>query len=287
MTRQTQTYRRCRAALAGPIVVLLSVMCLTAHLAAGVLVAPTVVIMSDQNRTGRLTLENPGNTPKEIEVSFGFGLPWSDSLGNVSISIFDDDGDDPRSALGWVRAFPRRVVLPPNGSQVVRLVAQPPEDLPDGEYWAHVIIKSQEGQTSLPVESEDITTRLNMIMRTVIALKYRTGDLSSAVALNGVDTAQNDDNVHFILDLENKGNVSYLGVLNARLLDADNREIVAHKSNLAVYRDLTRGVTMPITADDFKRPFVLDISISSEGRTDIPRSDMILGNNITQTIELP
>ena len=59
---------------------------LTAELTAGVLVAPTVVILSDRNRTGRINVENPSNKPKEIEISLGFGLPVSDSLGKVTIA---------------------------------------------------------------------------------------------------------------------------------------------------------------------------------------------------------
>ena len=41
-----------------------------AELAAGVLVAPTAVILSDKSRTGRMTIQNPTNLPKEVRVAY-------------------------------------------------------------------------------------------------------------------------------------------------------------------------------------------------------------------------
>ena len=42
---------------------------------AGVLVAPPVVFISEKGKTGRLTVQNPTNAPKEVSISFSFGLP--------------------------------------------------------------------------------------------------------------------------------------------------------------------------------------------------------------------
>ena len=254
-----------------------------ANLGAGVLVAPTVVILSDKNRTGRINIENPSNKPKEVEISFSFGLPVSDSLGKISIDLQDSNVTDPRSAMDWIRAFPRKVLLEPNGSQVIRLVAQPPKDLPDGEYWAHIVVKSQEGETSFPVASDDenITTKLNMIMKTAIALKYRTGDVMAELEMTDPKVIEDDSNVVFYCDLKNLGNVSYLGILTCRLLDADGKEISFHRSNLAVYRELRKGIYLPITEGDYSQPYKVDLFITGKGRSDVPHQDMIYGNEIS------
>jgi P pilus assembly chaperone PapD len=280
--RNRETVKLLRHVRACAVFVWMLLFFLAVDLGAGVLVAPTVVILTDKKRTGRINVENPSNKPKEVKISFSYGLPTSDSLGKISIDLRDSDVDDPRSALNWIKAFPRKVLLPPNGSQVIRLVAQPPSDLPDGEYWAHIIIESQEGETSYPLatEEEGITTRLNMIMKTAIALKYRTGDLNAELLMTDVTTKEQDSRVMVLCDLKNLGNVSYLGVLTCRLYDAEDKEISYHKSNLAVYRDLRRGIYLPLSNGDFKRPFRLDLSISGKGRTDVPREDMVFGNEI-------
>jgi P pilus assembly chaperone PapD len=252
-------------------------------LTAGVLVAPTVVFLTDKNRTGRLNLQNPTSAPVEVGINFSFGLPTSDSLGNVTIMLQDSNVTDPRSAVDWIKAFPRKVVIPPNGSQVIRLLAYPPKGLTDGEYWARIVVRSQEGETSLPVAGKEnqITTKLNMIMQTAIMLKYRTGKLSAQLELKHAEAKKSDSTVHAMFDLSNRGNVSYLGVLNCRLLDKDNRQVSYKKIDLAVYRDMRRRIDLPITKGDFKPPYQVDLLISGQGRDDIADEDMIFGNDVT------
>ena len=255
---------------------------------AGVLVAHSVVFMSETSRTGRMTIQNPTNAPKEVTIDFSFGLPESDSIGNVNITLQDSAVTDARSALGWVKAFPRKLIIPANGSQIVRFVANPPKDLPDGEYWARIVVESQEGVTTVPTatENEQITTKLNMIMRTAIMLKYRTGNLVAELKLNGAEAIQQDSTVDVVVDLSNKGNVSYVGILSCRLLDADNKEISANDLQLAVYHDLKRRLALPVKYGNYKAPYKVEVSISNKGRKDIPSDDMIFGNDILYTVNL-
>ncbi len=257
-------------------------------LVAGVLVAPPVVFISEKGRTGRLTVQNPTNAPKEISISFSFGLPESDSLGNVNIHLNDSAVTDPRSALGWVKAFPRKLIIPANGSQIVRFVASPPQDLPDGEYWARVVVEAQEGATSIPTPTDDdkITTKLNMIMRTAIMLKYRTGDLVASLDMEKAEARLIDSTVQVMLDFTNKGNVSYVGVLACRLLDADGNEVSNYDLHLAVYHNLRRRVELPVVAGDFKAPYRVEVTVTNKGRKDIPAEEMIYGNDISQTLAI-
>lgn len=256
---------------------------MSAHVLAGVLAAPTVVVLSDKNRTGRVNLENPSAKPKEVEIYFSFGIPRSDSLGNIQLTLQDTNITDPRSCADWIRAFPRKVILQPNASQVVRLVARPPKNLEDGEYWARIVIRSQEGETELPMaeQSDQITTKLNMIMQTAISLKYRTGELSAKVKLRNLDAKIDGSTVDVLADLENAGNVSYLGIYKCRLLDADNKVISTTEGNLAVYRSMRKRMNLPIAKGDFKQPYTVDLKITCEGRTDIDRKDIVFGNEIT------
>lgn len=255
---------------------------MVSNVIAGVLAAPTVVILSDKGRTGRLNLENPSNKPKEVEVYFSFGIPETDSLGNIELTLQDSNVTDPKSALGWIRAFPRKLVLPANGSQVIRLVAHPPKDLADGEYWARIIIRSQEGETTIPAstDNEQITTQLNMVMQTAISLKYRTGELAAKIDLANFDAQFKNGQVEVFADLVNQGNVSYLGVVTCRLLDADNRQISSSDGNLAVYRSIRKRMNLGIPEGDFKLPYQVELKISCEGRTDIARNDIVFGNEI-------
>ena len=250
---------------------------------AGVLVAPTSVILSETDRTGRMTIQNPTDKPKEISVRFAFGIPTSDSLGNVTVNIIDSsDTDHPRSAIEWVRAFPRKMVLAPGATQVVRFVANPPRDLPDGEYWARIVVRSQESQANIPLsgESDKITTQLNMVMETAIVLKYRTGDLVAKLDVTATEIDRTDSTVSVTFDIANRGNTSYVGVLNCRLLDAANKELASRKLDFAIYEDLKRRIDLPLIHGKGPEPWHLEVAISTEGRKDIPPEELINGNII-------
>jgi P pilus assembly chaperone PapD len=262
---------------------LLALSILVSNLSAGVLVAPSVIFLSQDNRTGRMTLQNTGDISQEVTVFFSFGLPQGDSLGDVKVELVDSNVTDPQSALGWVKAFPRRLILPPNASQVVRFVANPPREIEDGEYWCRVVVKSQDADAKIPVasEAEGITTKLNMVMQTAIMLKYRQGDIYTRLELAESEATQIDDKVQVMLNLKNSGNASYVGMLNSRLLDADGREISRNSVQLAVYHDLRRRVMLPIPPGDFVRPFKVEVEITGKGRTDIASKDMLFGNDIS------
>jgi P pilus assembly chaperone PapD len=252
----------------------------------GVLVAPTVVFLSEGTPTGELTIQNPATKPTEVTIFFSFGLPVSDSLGNVKIVLQDSAVTDPRSAKEWLKAFPKKFVLPALGSQVVRFRVQPPKDLADGEYWARVVVRSEEGQMSIPnaQETEGITTRLNMIMQTAVMLKYRKGPLTAELQVNDMWASYQNQKVAVMVDMTNKGSASYVGMLNCQVRDASNKEIYARSIQLAVYRDLTRRVELPLPAGDFEQPFKVDVSISTQGRNDIADEFIIPGNDITHTL---
>jgi len=272
----------------GIVFALLLVFCPAADLLAGVLVAPPVVYISEKGRTGRLTVQNPTDAPKEVSISFAFGIPESDSLGNVNIYLQDSAVTHPRSSLGWIRAFPRKLIIPANGSQVVRFVANPPDGLADGEYWSRVVVEAQEGAVEMPapVDDDKITTKLNMIMRTAVMLKYRTGDLVASIKMDQARARLVDSSVSVMVDLTSKGNVSYIGVLACRLLDADGKEISKKDVHLAVYDSLRRHFDLPLMAGDFKAPYSVEVTVTNRGRKDLPEEEMIYGNEILQTLSV-
>ncbi len=272
----------------GIVFVLLLAICPVADLVAGVLVAPPVVFISEKGRTGRLTVQNPTDAPKEISISFAFGIPESDSLGRVNIYLKDSAVTHPRSSLGWIKAFPRKLIIPANGSQIVRFVANPPDDLADGEYWSRVVVEAQEGAVTMPAPVDDgrISTKLNMIMRTAIMLKYRTGDLVASIKMDQARAQLVDSSVSVMIDLTNKGNVSYIGVLACRLVDADGKEISKSDMHLAVYDSLRRHFDLPVMAGNFKAPYSVEVSVSNRGRKDLPQEEMIYGNEILQTLNV-
>lgn len=255
-------------------------------LSAQVLVSPTVVFISDQNPTGRITLLNQSPHVQELSIAFSFGIPESDSLGNVTVNFKDSAVSDPRSALGWISAFPRTVLIKQNERQVVRLMVRPPKNLADGEYWARVMISSQRNDTPVLTIDKDkqIGTQLHMVTRQAIMFKYRKGDLTTQLELDGATASFKDSTVEVMLDMANLGNASYVGMLTASLKDRSGEEIDRYTLRLAVYRKLRRRIDLSLAGHDFNPPYEVNIKISNDGRNDINPNDMIRGNKIEQTL---
>ena len=216
--------------------------------ASGVAVSPVALYIDDRTRTGTLTLFNPGTRPEEIEVDFGFGYPQSDEAGNVTVPITETAPSGEPSAVEWLRAFPRRMVLQPGQRQVVRVVVQPPPGLAEGEYWGRVLIRSRGGQA--PIEQQQGEVRMQIDVETVVvaALSYRNGGVGTGLTIREATAERADSTVLATIDLERTGNAAFIGRLLAEVLDADGDVVAASDEVLAVYYGIRRRMAVPVPA---------------------------------------
>jgi P pilus assembly chaperone PapD len=224
---------------------LASVLAPPALRAQGVLVAPHAVIIDHRTRSGSITLYNPGDDPAEVSLSAFFGYPVTDSTGAFELRTIDQPGPDYPSAAGWVDAFPRRVLLGPKQRQTVRLLAHPPAGLPDGEYWARLVISARGG--SVPVsgvaDSSGVRVALALEIRTVIPLQYRKGQVATGVRTSDLAAAVERDSLAVRVRLDRTGNAAFLGTLRGALVDSTGHVVATVSSPLAVYYDMEPRLT--------------------------------------------
>lgn len=208
-------------------------------------VSPMSVFMSHTNRTATITLYNPNPLPEEIDIAFAFGYPQSDSAGEVTVPLSEVAPDGEPSAVPWLRAFPRRLVLQPGQQQIVRILAQPPAGLEDGEYWSRILVTATGGRP--PVEQQiQPDVRVAISMRTIIvaSLNYRKGQLTTGVAVTGAGAVRTPDGLQVTLDMERQGEAAYLGRVRLELLDAAGSVLHEEEDVLSVYRTLRRRFTI-------------------------------------------
>lgn len=216
--------------------------------ASAVAVSPVALYIDDRTRTGTLTLFNPGSRAEEIEVDFAFGYPQSDEDGNVSVPLVETAPEGEPSAVEWLRAFPRRLVLEPGQRQVVRVVVQPPPGLAEGEYWGRVLIRSRGGQA--PIEQRQGNVQMQIDVETVVvaALSYRNGVVSTGVTVTGASAERSDTTVVATVDVQRTGNAAFIGRLRAEVLDASGDVVGEGEEVLAVYYDIRRRMSIPVPA---------------------------------------
>ncbi len=248
MTATLSSTRRLPALLASVARIgaaLLLLLFLASAYAAAVAVVPVAVYIDSRSRTGTLTLFNPGSLPEEIQLEFAFGYPRSDEEGNVSVSVTDSVPEGEPSAVAWLRAFPRRLVLEPGQRQVIRILAEPPPGLPEGEYWARALVRSRGGQPPVEERRGDVTVQVEVETVVVVAVNYRNGSVSTGLRVQEASaTKLEGDTVRALIDLERTGNAAFLGRIQAELLDEGGRVVASGEEVLAVYRTIRRRLDL-------------------------------------------
>ncbi|MBR9989091.1 MAG: hypothetical protein KFH98_05000 [Gemmatimonadetes bacterium] len=241
-------------------------------------VSPMSVFMSHTSRTATITLYNPNPLPEEIEISFAFGYPQSDSAGGVSVPLSDIAPAGEPSAVPWLRAFPRRLVLEPGQQQVVRILAQPPAGLEDGEYWSRVLVIATGGRP--PVEQQvQPDVRVAITMRTIIvaSLNYRKGRLSTGIEMTDGNAVRTADGIQVTLDMARRGEAAYLGRIRLELLDAAGRVVHEEEDVMSVYRTLRRRFTMPGMENVTRVRYTLETERPELGQANIIRAPAVSG----------
>lgn len=239
-----------------------------AEAAHAVSVSPTALYIDSRTRTGVLTLYNPGTLPEEITLEFAFGYPVTDAEGNLSVPVTQEPAPGEPSAMGWMRAFPRRLVLQPGQRQVVRVMVEPPADLPDGEYWARILVHSRGGQPPIEQTQGDIRLQLDVQTTLVMAANFRKGDVSTGVRVDTAAAARTADGVEVQVDLTRTGNAAFLGRMRLDVVDARGTVVGTAWDDLAVYRAVRRRHVIPVPADA-AGPLTVRMHVDTE-RDDLP-----------------
>jgi hypothetical protein len=213
--------------------------------AAAVTVSPTALYITHETRSATLTLRNPADRPVEVTIGFVFGYPQNNEAGGVHVPLHEVAPEGERSAAEWLRAFPRQVRLEPGERQVVRVLATPPGDLEDGEYWARVVVTTRGGQAPIEQVTEGRSVRIDMETALVLPASYRKGQLTTGVTVNNAVAEATDEGVALRFDLERAGDAAYLGRVTAEVASSAGEVVASGRLSVAVYRELSRSFIIP------------------------------------------
>ncbi len=216
--------------------------------AQGVMVAPHVVYMDHRTRSGSLTLYNPGNDPVEVSIETFFAYPVSDSAGGFELHTVEHPDSTMPSAAGWVQAYPRRMTVPPQQRQTVRLLGRPPANLANGEYWARLIVTAKGGQ--VPVtgvgDSTGITVGLTLEVRTILPVLYRKGPVTTGVAVSGLRASVEGDSLVVRARLVRSGSAAFVGTVHGALIDVTGKAVARFSFPQAVYFEMEPRFTTSV-----------------------------------------
>ncbi|HXG81994.1 MAG TPA: molecular chaperone [Sphingomicrobium sp.] len=207
------------------------------------LVAPTRVVLNGRRGT-EVILNNIGEDVATYRVTAE--LRRMTPEGKL-VEVSEANATE-KAAQEMVLFAPRKVVLPPNQPQAIRLSARAPEGLPDGEYRVHMLFRAvpPPQPATAQTKSEGVSFKLIPVYGVTIPVIVRLGNLEAKAALSNVRRVTGEGGRPAIaLDISRTGDRSTFG--EVRVLKAGIEKPIAMVSGVAVYTEIgQRSVTIPI-----------------------------------------
>lgn len=206
------------------------------------LVAPTRVVLNGSRGT-EVILNNIGDDVATYRVSAELRrMTPEGKLAEVELP-----NDKEKAAQEMILFAPRKVTLPPNQPQAIRLSARAPEGLPDGEYRVHMLFRAIPAPqpVTAPKKIDGVAFQLRPIYGVTIPVIVRLGNLEARAALSNVRKVVDNGKPAVALDINRSGSRSVFG--EVRVLKAGVEKPIAMVSGIAVYTEIgQRSVTLPI-----------------------------------------
>lgn len=218
-----------------------------------VMIFPRRVVFEGNNNIQEVTLVNNGKDTAKYIISFiEYKMNEDGSL--VLIDKIDSNNNY-YFASNYLRFFPRSIVLAPNTSQVVRIQAKMPSDMPIGEYRSHLYFRSIPNNSSLVNENgendDSITIKLTPIYGLSIPVIIRVGDLNVKVSISDVNLVM-DDNPILSFKMYREGNKSSYGDIDIYYIKDDgNSQKIYSIKGIAIYPPLQyREMIIKLKSDE-------------------------------------
>lgn len=212
---------------------------MTPALAAGgdLLVAPTRIVLDGQRGT-EVILNNVGDEVATYRISLELRRMNED--GRLDDISKEEANALEQAALKMIRFAPRRVTLPPNQPQAIRIGIRPPTDLPDGEYRAHMLFraipKARPVTASTDQPTDGLAIALTPIYGITIPIIVRKGRLEATASIANGRIERGEEGPALTFDLARQGESSTFGEIRVTKPGLDEPLLVAR--GVAVYPEL-------------------------------------------------
>jgi len=264
---------------------LLPFLFISSNLFSQVIISPYIVYMDEQNKFGSMIVQNESLDPYEISVSFVFGYPISDSLGNRTMNYEKKPSEEMPSINGWVKAFPKKFVLKPKERQTIRLMIRPPSSIEAGTYWTRIVTSSSPVASSIDSSNGGVSAKLKFVLNQVTTAIYRKQEATVDLNIGNPKLYLDSTNSYQLLySLERRENSPFFGFVNLKVYDSNNQIVQDERDYLSVYFDLVRNYKL--NSELFPSGnYRAEIEIEFNEREDIPESKLPQKPNITKMFE--
>jgi P pilus assembly chaperone PapD len=213
--------------------------------AGDLLIAPTRVVF-DGRRGTEVILNNIGN--EEATYRITLELRRMNDQGRLDDVDQAEANEKEKAALGVIRFAPRRVTLPPNQPQSIRVGMQAAENLPDGEYRAHMLFRAIP-KTPAADGAQEVGSGLKIQLIPIygisIPIIVRKGNLQATAAMSNVRMTTDNEGSALEFDLSRQGDKSVFGEIH--VTKPGVAEPISIAKGIAIYPEVaSRNVSLPM-----------------------------------------
>ncbi len=248
-------------------------------------ISPPYVSVDGKSGVGNIYITNNSEVPQEVEISFAFGYPGSDSDGNIVMNYTDSAAYKQYAMDPVVRAFPRTFILQANQQRTIRVQVKPSPEMKDGFYFtrAKILGKPQTADVSKPTPG-GISTTIKFNFEQVIPAFYKRGKVTTGLKIEKIDAVQKDSLLGVIAEVTRLGDAPFIGSMIAKLIDTKGNVVANAQSSTNAYFKVFRRLDINITkviGGNYK----LEVSFETK-RGDMAISDLVQAEPVKQTIDV-
>jgi len=200
---------------------------------AQVVLAPTAVYMSDQQRTATFLVVNNTTEDKDVVLKLQFGYPVTDTNGSTRVDYTDSTMARRFSCSDWVSMFPRKFRLVAGARQIVRITARIPAGLDEGMYWTRLVTTTS--AAAADETTDQVGARLNLSVHQVVPVMVKVGKPKITLESASVRIVRDEDaSLAPALAVTASGNGPFIGTAQIQLKRA-NEDPIVRDVPLSVY----------------------------------------------------
>jgi hypothetical protein len=248
-------------------------------------ISPPYVSVDGRSGVGNLYIINNSPHPQEVEISFAFGYPASDTAGNLVMNYSDTVAYEKYAMDPVIHAFPRTFILPANQQRTIRVLVKPSPGMKDGFYFTRVKIlaKPQTPDVVKPAENV-ISTHITLNFEQVIPAFYKRGKVTTGLKIEKIDVTQKDTMLVILAHLDRLGEAPFIGSVTAKLMDAKGKVVSTFQTSTTAYFKVLRRVDLRV-AKVKPGSYKLELKFETK-RGDMAMGDLVQAQPVKEVVDV-
>jgi len=207
-----------------------------------VIISPYILYTDAKNKFGTFLVQNESDEIYEIDISFIFGYPVTDSAGNATMKYHEQPDTSFPSATQWIRAFPRKFVLNPKERQVVRMTVNPPANISSGTYWSRIVTSAAQQSPPVDTLSGGVRTQIKFVLNQITTLLYRVDSTTTGIEIDDFHSETDSSHLNIYARLTRTGNSPFFGDLTVTVRNSESEVIAEEQHSASIYFEMIKKI---------------------------------------------